>query len=480
LEGHEELAAALDQPFEKWAVFLHPSQRALVERDFAGPVRVVGSAGTGKTIVALHRVVRILRSDSTARVLLTTFSEPLAAALKRKLNVLVADDPLLSERVIVSSFERAAGELNALMTGRMAYLVSREKIRGILGDVAANAKSGRYPVRFLLSEWEHVIDAWQIDSAEAYALVPRMGRKNRLGAKQREELWSIFAEVRRQVRGKALMTSADLFTAVMQHFDSRDEKPYSHVVVDEAQDLGIPELRFIKAIVPDRPDALFFAGDIGQRIFQQPFSWKGLGIDVRGRSFTLKVNYRTSHQIRRMADSLLPGNVRDVDGEEDQRKGTVSVFDGVEPIVVVAPTPEAEIISAAAFLKSLIDKGVSPSEIGIFCRSNDEMARAAKVAEKAGVATVSALHTEPKSKAVLIGTMHLAKGLEFKAVLVIACDEGVLPLGARIADVADEFELDEVVATERQLLYVAATRARDHLFVSGVAPGSEFLEDLRL
>ncbi len=479
LEGHEELAAALDQPFEKWAVFLHPSQRALVERDFAGPVRVVGSAGTGKTIVALHRVVRILRADPAARVLLTTFSEPLAMALKRKLHVLVADDPRLSERVVVSSFEQAAGELYALMTGRKAYLVNRDILRGILSDTAATAGTGRYPIRFLLSEWEHVIDAWQIDSAEAYALVPRMGRKNRLGAKQREELWSIFAEVRRQVRAKALMTSADLFTAVMLHFDNRDDKPYSHVVVDEAQDLGVAELRFLKAIVPDRADAMFFAGDIGQRIFQQPFSWKGLGIDVRGRSFTLKVNYRTSHQIRRMADSLLPENVRDVDGEEDQRKGTVSVFDGVEPVVVIAPTQEEEIISAAVFLKGLIDAGVAPSEIGIFCRSNEEMARAAKVAEAAGVATVSALHAASSSESVLIGTMHLAKGLEFRAVILIACDEGVLPLDARIADVADEFELDEVVATERQLLYVAATRARDHLFVSGVSPGSEFLEDLR-
>ncbi|MDR9759414.1 3'-5' exonuclease [Rhizobium redzepovicii] len=478
LEGHEELAAALDQPFEKWAVFLHPSQRALVERDFAGPVRVVGSAGTGKTIVALHRVLRILRADPAARVLLTTFSEPLAAALKRKLGVLVAENPRLSERVVVSSFEQAAGELHALMTGRKAYLIGREKLRGLLSDVAGAANLGRYPTRFLLSEWEHVIDAWQIGSAEAYAAVPRMGRKNRLGAKQREELWTIFAEVRRQVRAKALMTSADLFTAVADHFDARDEKPYTHVVVDEAQDLGVAELRFLKAIVPSRPDAMFFAGDIGQRIFQQPFSWKGVGIDVRGRSFTLKVNYRTSHQIRRMADGLLPDNVRDVDGEEDQRKGTVSVFDGVEPVVVIAPTADEEIISATAFLKALIDTGVSPSEIGIFCRSNEEMARAAKIAEASGIATVSALHADHANEAVLIGTMHLAKGLEFRAVLVIACDEGVLPLVARIADVADEFELDEVVATERQLLYVAATRARDHLFVSGVAPGSEFLDDL--
>ncbi len=478
LEGHEELAAALDQPFEKWAVFLHPSQRALVERDFSGPVRVVGSAGTGKTVVALHRVARILRSDANAKVLLTTFSEPLATALKRKLAILLADEPALAERVVISSFERAASELYALITGRKAYVVGREKLRGLLRDIAEATNLRRYAPQFLLSEWEHVIDAWQIDSADAYAEVPRMGRKNRLGAKQREELWTIFGEVRGQVRAKAMMTAADLFTAVTVHFSARDDKPYSHVVVDEAQDLGVAELRFLKAIVPNGPDALFFAGDIGQRIFQQPFSWKGLGIDVRGRSFTLKVNYRTSHQIRRLADCLLPENIRDVDGEEDQRKGTVSVFDGVEPIVVIAPNEGDEIEGAVTFLRSLLDSGIPANEIGIFCRSNDQIERVAKIADVAGVKTASGPRDHVDDDAILIGTMHLAKGLEFRAVLIVACDEGVLPLDARVNEVADEFELDEVIGTERQLLYVAATRAREQLFISGIAPGSEFLDDL--
>ncbi|MDO3434518.1 3'-5' exonuclease [Rhizobium sp. CBN3] len=478
LEGHEELAAALDQPFEKWAVFLHPSQRALVDRDSSGPVRVVGSAGTGKTVVALHRVARILRHDPQAKLLLTTFSEPLAAALNRKLNVLVADIPSLADRATISSFEQAAADLYALITGRRAYLVGREKLRAVLGEAAIASGVTRYTPQFLNSEWEHVIDAWQIDSAEAYAAVPRMGRKNRLGSKQREELWAVFDEVRKQLRSKSLLTSADLFTVVTEHFRHRDDKPYTHVVVDEAQDLGVAELRFLSAIVPDRQDALFFAGDIGQRIFQQPFSWKGLGVDVRGRSFTLKLNYRTSHQIRRMADRLLPDNVRDVDGEEDQRKGTVSVFNGVEPVVVIAPTIEDEAEAAATFLRNLLEQGMKPNEIGIFCRSNDQIARASKIAALADVETVSSLTGRTPEEAVLIGTMHLAKGLEFRAVLIVACDEGVLPLAARINDVADEFELDEVVATERQLLYVAATRARDHLFVSAVKPGSEFLEDL--
>ncbi|WP_327211722.1 3'-5' exonuclease [Rhizobium ruizarguesonis] len=478
LEGHEELAAALDQPFEKWAVFLHPSQRALVDRDSSGPVRVVGSAGTGKTVVALHRVARILRNRPQAKVLLTTFSEPLATALKRKLNVLLADAPSLADRVTISSFEQAAADVYALITGRRAYLAGREKLRTIVSEAANAVSITKYTPQFLKSEWEHVIDAWQIDSAETYAAVPRMGRKNRLGSKQREELWTVFAEVRRQLRAKALLTAADLFTVVTNHFRDRAEKPYTHVIVDEAQDLGVAELRFLSAIVPDLPESLFFAGDIGQRIFQQPFSWKGLGIDVRGRSFTLKVNYRTSHQIRRMADRLLPDNVRDVDGEEDQRKGTVSVFDGVEPVIVIAPTVEEEAKAASTFLRILLEQGTSPNEIGIFCRSNDQIARASKIAELANVGTISSLTSRSSEEAVLIGTMHLAKGLEFRAVLIVACDEGVLPLAARIDDVADEFELDEVVATERQLLYVAATRARDHLFVSAVSPGSEFLEDL--
>jgi plasmid maintenance system killer protein len=478
LEGHEELAAALDQPFEKWAVFLHPSQRSLVDRDFSGPVRVIGSAGTGKTVVALHRVARILHRDPSARVLLTTFSEPLAQALARKLTVLFGERSQLLDRVTVSSFDQAAADLYALMTGRKAYLINRAKLRDLLQDAARTMELTRYTPQFLLSEWEQVIDAWQIDSAEAYAAVPRMGRKNRLGARQREELWTIFSELRRQLRAKAMLTKADLFTAVTDHFTSRDQKPYTHIVVDEAQDLGVAELRFLRSIVTKWEGSLFFAGDIGQRIFQQPFSWKGLGIDIRGRSFTLKVNYRTSHQIRSLADLLLPANVRDVDGEEDERKGTISLFDGVEPVIVVSPDEESETEAASTFLKSLLDTGVPTCEIGIFCRSNAEIARAARVAESLNLPTVSSLQSDRPYDSILIGTMHLAKGLEFRAVIIIACDEGVLPLSNRIADVADEFELDEVVATERQLLYVAATRARDHLFISGVAPGSEFLDEL--
>jgi superfamily I DNA/RNA helicase len=314
---------------------------------------------------------------------------------------------------------------------------------------------------------------------EASRRLPRMGRKNRLGARQRERLWQVFGAVLAELKAKSFQTDASIFTEAAELYAERSPKPFDHIIVDEAQDLGVPELRFLTAIAPDRPDALFFAGDIGQRIFQQPFSWKGLGIDVRGRSVTLKVNYRTSHQIRVAADRLLPRSVRDVDGFEDERAGTISVFDGPEPEVLLAKDLAAEGAAAAAFLKAVLGAGIAPTEIGIFVRSEAELPRAKAAADTADLLTRS-IAERARPDAALIGTMYLAKGLEFRAVLVMACDEGVIPSTARIADVADEFELDEVMATERQLLYVALTRARDRAFVSGVEPGSEFLEDLRL
>ncbi|MER9503905.1 3'-5' exonuclease [Mesorhizobium sp. M0579] len=480
LEGLEELQAALNAPFEKWAVFLHPLQRSVVERDYSGPARVAGSAGTGKTVVALHRVMRILRLDPDARVLLTTFSDTLAATLQRKLVVLSGGRAEIENRVTVASFRRIAEELYALTTGRKAHIADRDTVRGMIEKAADDEGARGFSPRFLTSEWENVIDAWRIDSAYAYAEVPRMGRKNRLGQKQREALWQVFMRVRDALRQRVLFTPASLFSSVTETYSTRAEKPFTHIVVDEAQDLGVPELRFLAAVSPDKPDALFFAGDIGQRIFQQPFSWKGLGIDVRGRSSTLKVNYRTSQQIRAMADRLIPKTIRDIDGLEEDRRGTVSVFEGLEPTVVIAIDQNAERKAATAFIREALDEGMTVDQIAIFVRSAAELPRARAIAEAAALPYRTISSGKPgEDTAALVGTMHLAKGLEFRAVLVVACDEGVLPLAARVADVADEFELDEVIATERQLLYVAATRARDMLFVSGIMPGSEFLDDLQ-
>ena len=212
---------------------------------------------------------------------------------------------------------------------------------------------------------------------------------------------------------------------------------------------------------------MFLAGDMGQRIFQHPYSWANLGVDVRGRSHTLKVCYRTSQQIRRAADRLLPTVLRDVDGMEDERRGVVSVFEGPAPLVQTFASNSDEQDAVRATVSGWLNDGMAPHEVGIFVRTPELVGRAR--AAVSGLSSGERVTTIP---------MHLAKGLEFRGVVVMACDEGVLPLDDRVSDAADEAELDEVYETERRLLYVACTRAREHLVLSGVNPTSEYLKDL--
>ena len=479
LDDLEELARALEYPWNQWAIFLHPSQRRVVEQEFSGPTRVSGSAGTGKTVVALHRAAAVFKKDRQAKILLTTFSSPLANALEHKLRVLTGNGGPDGSNVTILPFEGVAYDLYTLAFGHTPRAASKEQVRAALETAAKELVIAGFTIRFFVSEWNNVVDAWQIDSLNAYRDVPRLGRKNRLGSKQRERVWPIFLRARELLEAQGLDSWSGIFGKVTAHYGERDHKPFTHIIVDEAQDLGVPELRMLAAIADRNADALFFAGDLGQRIFQEPFSWKALGIDIRGRSHTLKVNYRTSHQIRQTVDRLLPPLVRDVDGNEEDRRGTVSVFNGPDPKVRVFDDSSQETEGLALWVRDAVDEGIAPDEIGIFVRSNNELSRARAVVKKAGQTPLELSdRVEEREGRISIGTMHLAKGLEFKAVVVMACDDDILPLEERIETVADETELDEVYETERHLFYVACTRARDRLLVTGVDPASEFFADL--
>jgi len=466
IADQEELEQALAFPWEKWGVFLHPSQRELVGRSFAGPARVAGSAGTGKTIVAIHRAVRLARENPEARVLLASFSEPLADAMARKLLVLAPETGGIVPRITTASFRGIAEQLYQLEHGVRPRIASDTVLRDRLADAAKAAELKGFSDRFLLSEWTNVIDAWGIADLGAYATVQRMGRKSRLGPNQRERLWPVFDAVRLALEAERYTSWAQVFTGLAEAFSDRPRKPFDHVILDEAQDLAPAELRFFAALAPERPDNLFLAGDMGQRIFQHPYSWSSLGVEVRGRSYTLKVCYRTSQQIRQAADHLLPAVLRDGDGIEDERSGIVSVFDGPAPQIKIHDTADEEAATVADIIARWLADGVGANEIGIFVRSPDLVPRAR-----------DALRDIADGDRIATTSMHLAKGLEFRGVVVMACDQGVLPLDDRIADAADEAELDEIYETERRLLYVACTRAREYLLLSGVRPESEYLAD---
>jgi mRNA-degrading endonuclease RelE of RelBE toxin-antitoxin system len=475
----EELQRALDFSWEKWTVFLHPEQRQWVEADYSGPARISGSAGTGKTIVALHRAVHLARTNPDARVLLATFSDTLANALHTKLKRLVGGEPRLAERIDVHSLNAFGLRLYKSHRGTLA-LADSGVVRDLISDSSKAVAGHKFSLHFLLTEWDQVVDAWQLDSWESYRDVARLGRKTRLPEAQRAVLWSIFDRVRAGLEERKLITQSGLFTTLATVLDKSKHSPFEFIVVDEAQDVSVAGLRLFAALGGGRPNSLFFAGDLGQRIFQQPFSWRSLGVDIRGRSRTLRVNYRTSHQIRQQADRLLGPEVTDVDDNREDRSDTISVFNGPPPGIRVLVDERDENKTVGAWLDEQSKAGVLPHEFGIFVRSAGQLDRAKAAAKSSGLAfKVLDEHVETTTGHVSISTMHLAKGLEFRAVVVMACDDEVLPLQERIETVGEDADLKEVYDTERHLLYVACTRARDHLLITSVEPASEFLDDLR-
>ncbi len=273
VEDVEELRAALDAPWEKWTVFLHPAQREYVERDFNGPARVIGSAGTGKTVVALHRAVR-LAADPSARVLLTTFNSRLADLLRRKLPLVAS--PSVAERITVESLGVAIHRLHAEQFG-FVDVIDETTLRQFLEEAAADASLSVDP-EFLFDEWSLIIDAWNVRDIDTYRDLPRLGRKQRMAASRRDALWAVFEQTRCRLEALGMTTEA-----TSAHDVRRDVKfPWSHVVVDEAQDISVPELLLLAAALGEEPNGLFFAGDIGQRIFRAPFPWRAAGIEIRG------------------------------------------------------------------------------------------------------------------------------------------------------------------------------------------------------
>lgn len=471
VENLEELRAALDQPFEKWAVFLHPAQRALVERAWSGPARISGSAGTGKTIVALHRAAHLARTRD-ARVLLTTFSKPLAVALAKKRDILAQAEPDLAKGITVTALDQAAFDIYARQFGQPT-MANPSQVRAAIKSAQDAGLGTQFTPQFLFEEWDELVDAWNVADGRAYSQIPRLGRRTRLGPLQREAAWEVFSFVQSRLVERNVTTWSQLYAKLTEWLTEKGgQLPYTHVVVDEAQDLSVAQARFLAAVGRQDREAIFFAGDQGQRIFHLPFSWISLGIDIRGRSHSLKVNYRTSHQIRSTADRLLPTAIVDVDGVEEGRRGTVSVFDGPDPEIVLADDEGGEIELVATYLKQCVSDGMAPADLAILVRSPRQFSRARSAAKTAGLECEGA-------KGITIAAMHDAKGLEFRGVAVMGCDDDVIPDGERIAAIGDMAEMEAVYETERHLLYVACTRPRDRLLVSAIQPGSEFLQDFR-
>ncbi|MGW2440967.1 3'-5' exonuclease [Streptomyces goshikiensis] len=479
--GPQELSEILDKPFAAWRVFLHPSQRAMAYRpSYSGPAQVTGGPGTGKTVVALHRVNHLLKHlRASERILLTTYTGALTSALRDGLALLIEDEGLRG-RVDVLTVNALAREITEPHDAlRRRYLDGAQEL-ALWEEVGAQLDLP-WSGQFLAQEYKHVILAQGLRSLDAYREASRSGRGSRLPSAKRHEVWQAVEAFHAALDKRSERTHLGVCDEAAMWVGSCGAPLYRHVVVDEAQDLHPAQWRLLRAVVLARPDDLFIAGDPHQRIYDTKVSLKSLGIPVTGRSARMRKNYRSTQEILTWSTALLDGRPVEQleDGSADTLAGFQSSLRGARPIVYAAANQEAELAELVLCIRAWARSGVELSDIAVAARFNKVVYRVVRRLQDEGIPVVR-LRQEgaADSEGVRVGTMHSLKGLEFRCVAVVGVREGALPYPAAITPM----ELDPIqhhtdLTAERCLLFVACTRARDQLHVSWSGTASRFLRE---
>ena len=480
-EDDMALEAMLNAPLEHWRVFLHPTQRRLVERHWNGPVRVLGGAGTGKTVAAMHRARWLARNLSDRRILFTTFARNLATDIENNLRSICSPEEM--SRIEVTNLDRWM--VRFLRGKRYEFQVEFGRNR----DAWQRALDLKPPEldlsdSFYEDEWEQVIQAKAVLSEQEYRHVSRVGRGTRLGRAARVRVWPVFEEYRAQLAERGLKEVDDAYrdaSALLR--EDGAGSGYGAVVVDEAQDMGAQAFSLIRAIAPTGSNNLFVAGDGHQRIYGRNRVVMGrCGIDIRGRSRKLRLNYRTTEETRRWASHLLAGrDIDDLDGGSDDNNGIKSLIRGPEPALKQFGTREEQTKFLVRYLTALQDAGEALRAVCIVARTIGERDAVKKHlrAQDIEVEVIERDAIDDGAQAgVRLATMHRVKGLEFERVVMASMNEGLVPLSVAIAGKGDDTARDVAETEERSLVYVAATRARKELLALSYGTPSPLLSDM--
>ncbi|MDX3616356.1 UvrD-helicase domain-containing protein [Streptomyces europaeiscabiei] len=483
VSGPDELMEILSRPFDAWRVFLHPSQRKVAYRlSYKGPARVTGGPGTGKTVVALHRALHLARqlpADAPDEsILLTTFTRDLATDLRGSLELLIPDDRLRA-KIRVTNVDALANQIvRENRSGTPLAIITSQKEVAARWDRIARQLGIDFTDVFLDQEWRHVILAQDLRSPEAYLKASRSGRGTPLGPLKRAQVWRAVEAFVGQLRKADEWTFLQVCAEAARLLEEQgDERPYRHVVIDEAQDLHPAQWRILRALVRSGPDDLFIAGDTHQRIYGNKVSLRSLGISVTGRSTRLRINYRTTQEILAWSTELLTGRqVDDMDGGDESLIGYRSAFHGAVPRTSGAKDKAAELSGLVAQVKEWNSAGVLPREIGVAVRYIHLGKEVARALDEVAVPTTVLGGGSESGDGVRIGTMHRMKGLEFRCVAVVGVNDGIVPMRSAVtAEDTDPQQHREDLLSELSLLFVACTRAREALRVSWYGQRSPFL-----
>lgn len=465
-----DLDALLSAPLAAWRVFLHPSQRKLVERDWNGPVRVLGGAGTGKTVVAMHRAVWLARNRYAGAqgkpILFTTFTRTLADDIRA--NIAAIASPAERELIeVVNNDQWALGILKRF--GYRPVLLFDEKQRRDLWDRALTRKPEAvdYPNSFYRTEFERVVLSHGCESADDYMAASRVGRGIQLNRQQRKALWPVFAEYRSQLRAANLREPEEAYRDALALLKQNGANlGLQSVVVDETQDLSAAALTLLRAAVPEGQNDMFLVGDAHQRIYRHRTTLSKVGIDIRGRGRKLRINYRTTDEIRRWATARLENcSIDDLDGSPDGLVGYKSLTHGPKPDDGAIESREVEREAILGALQSLEADGIPDKSTCVVVRTNDEAREYADWLEELGkkVRRLDKDASDDQNRPGLrVATMHRVKGLEFDAV-IIAGYKGAEKIAKGYSDDTDAGMYVDALTSERCLLHVAATRAKKYL-----------------
>jgi superfamily I DNA/RNA helicase len=477
--GPDELADILDKPFAAWRVFLHPSQRRVAYRvSYNGPAQVSGGPGTGKTVVALHRVKHLLSRSPDSRVLLTTFTNALVGMLRENLALLLDDEEQLA-RVQITTIDAFANKVVREATGRTPSPITDADELQIWRRVCRR-RGLPWTEQFLAQEFRHVILAQQVTSLEDYRRVERRGRGSALRTPQRDLLWQAVEDFAAELRAAGKTTHLQVCAHAAELLSSgADGHRVDHVVVDEAQDLHPAQWRVVRAAVREGPDDLFITGDPHQRIYDSRVSLRSLGISVAGRSSRLRINYRSTAEILGWSTGVISGSpVEELSGDgTDTLVGYRSLLHGKRPYVSGHPSVHSEIEAVAERVRDWIDKGVASSEIAVCTRFNILLDKVHDRLQADGIPAVR-VRDRPGAEVdgVRLATMHSMKGLEFRCVAVAGVTARAVPFAKEITPAeVDRQQHENDMLRERCLLFVACTRAREALAVSWSGTPSPFV-----
>lgn len=480
IDDDEDLADMLNAPLELWRVFLHPTQREIVERSVNGPVRVLGGPGTGKTVVLMHRASWLARevfADNSDRLLVTTFTANLAADLEEQLHLLCGDE---FDRIEVTHLHRWA--MNFMRSQGVRFDVVSSRQQREFWQQVYDLYGENHSLQFYRDEWRYVVQAQAIASRRDYLRARRRGRGNPLRRGERRKVWKVLEAYRRQLDEAGKVDWGDVIRETRLYLEKNPGVlPYRAVLADEVQDLSQSDLKLLRAMVPQGNNDLFLVGDGHQRIYGHKASFSSCGINIRGRhhAYRLKLNYRTTEHIRDWAVALLKGvEVDDLDDGVDELDGYRSLRRGARPAVRQFDTAQEEARAIVECIQSWKEQGFRDEEICLAVRTSRLIEdRYRPRLEDAGIAT-AVIETESEEElgaGVRLSTMHRMKGLEFPAVILASVQRDVVPLRREALEL-DEDAYKNWETRERSLLYVSATRARDELVITGFGEPSPFVE----